>query len=185
MKNVTKIALALALIGGVSATALTVDSASARGWGKDCAQKGERFKGPGGMRGMGGPGKLFKQFDANQDKTLTKEEVTTGIAKKISDNDKDGDNAVSLEEFKAEWQKMTQDRMVRAFQRMDKDGSGKVTAAELQQQADRMFDRMDRNDDGKLNKDDRPKRGFKRFGSKGPGFMHDHGSEQGEQAPQS
>lgn len=168
MKNYSKLALALALIGGVSATAMTVDSASARGWGNgNDSEWGERHhgkhygkRGYKGGRGGRGPAKFLEQFDANKDGALTKDELTTGLDKKIADNDKDGDKAVSLEEFKAEWAKLTQDRMVRAYQRMDRDGNGKVTAEELKGPATEMFERMDRNDDGKLDKNDRKSRWF-------------------------
>ena len=171
MKKATTIALALALVTGVSATALSVDTASARGWGNE---QGQDWQGKGGKRGYNkghrgkqGAMKLFKEFDANEDQALTKEELTSGIDKKISDNDTNGDGSVSLEEFKAEWMKMTQDRMVRAFQRMDRDGSGQVTAEELKEPATRMFDRMDRNDDGKLDKSDRKERRMGMWGGKG------------------
>ncbi|SNZ05800.1 EF-hand domain-containing protein [Cohaesibacter gelatinilyticus] len=178
MKSVTKIALALALITGVSATALTANNALARGFGGgDCGGKQEQgwHGNKGGHKGgfMGkrggsrGPMKMLKEFDTNKDQALTKEEITAGIDKKIADNDKNGDKAITLEEFQAEWQKQTQDRMVRAFQRMDRDGSGTVTAEELKEPALSMFDRMDRNDDGKLDKNDRgQKRGW--FGKRGP-----------------
>ncbi len=161
MKNGIKIALAVALIGGVSATALTIDSAMARGWGDGWgpSQMMGKMMGKGGFGGRGnGPAAMFTQFDADKDGALTKAEITAGLEKKITDNDKDGDKAVSLEEFKAEWAKMTQDRMVRAYQRMDRDGNGKVTAEELKGQATFMFDRMDRNSDGKIDKTDRPNR---------------------------
>lgn len=188
MKKSTKIALAVALIGGMSATALTASTAMARGGysGQDCGpeqsqgwrgHKGDHKGGWKGKRGKGGPAKMLKQFDTNKDGTLTKEEVTAGIDKKIADNDKDGDKAVSLEEFKAEWAKITSERMVRAFQRMDRDGSGKVTAEELKTPALEMFDRMDRNDDGKLSKEDR------KSGRFGKWFGNGQQEQKGPQGP--
>ncbi|SNY92109.1 Ca2+-binding protein, EF-hand superfamily [Cohaesibacter sp. ES.047] len=180
MKNLSKITLAIALIGGVSATALTIDNATARGFerGPNMGQgymgqgfMGHGFKGRGG-KGMMGPRGMFMALDADKDGTLTKEELTTGLEAKIKDNDTDGDNAITLEEFKTEWQKITQQAMVRAFQRMDRDGSGKVTLEEIQQPATFMFGRMDRNDDGKIDKSDRPNRGMmnKRGGPRGHHF---------------
>ena len=168
MKHMSKIALAVALIGGVSATALTIDTASAWGW-KDRGERGQMgddrygrngrydrddmgrrgkfshgMRGPrGGMDRMGpmGPMTMLKDMDVNKDGTLTKDELTTGLDKKITDNDTNGDEAVDLEEFKAEWQKMTQQAMVRAFQRLDRDGNGKVTAEEVKDPALMMFER--------------------------------------------
>lgn len=191
MKTVTKIALALALITGVSATALTANNAMARGFGGgDCGpqqgqgwhgQKGDHKGGFMGKRGgRGGPMKMFKDFDTNKDQALTKDEITAGIDKKIADNDKNGDKAITLEEFQAEWQTQTRDRMVRAFQRMDRDGSGTVTAEELKEPALSMFERMDRNDDGKIDKNDRrQKRGwFGKRGQQGSGFGPGNGNPQ-------
>ncbi|WP_319531001.1 EF-hand domain-containing protein [uncultured Cohaesibacter sp.] len=181
MKNLSKFALAVALIGGVSATALTVDTASARGF-EQGPKMGHGFMGK-GMMGPGGGG-LFKALDADKDGTLTKEELTSGLEAKIKDNDVDGDNAITLEEFKTEWQKITQQAMVRAFQRMDRDGSGKVTLEEINEPATMMFERMDRNNDGKIDKTDRPSRKFmgKRGGpdgnfGPGKGYRH-HGQFQ-------
>lgn len=157
MKNASKIALAVALMTGLSATTLvSADPASARGWGNDYGHKGHHGWHKKGMRGgMKGPMQLFKEFDTDSDRALTKEELDAGLTKKIKDNDANGDGAVDLEEFKAEWMRMTQERMVRAFQRMDRDGSGKVTLEEISQPAGFMFERMDRNDDGKIDKSDR------------------------------
>ncbi|MCT4654687.1 MAG: hypothetical protein N4A65_02635 [Cohaesibacter sp.] len=186
MKTFTKIAIAVALIGGVSATALTANPAMARGYGNDCGPEQSQgwgkhkgrdgykggFMGKGGRYGGKGPAKMLQQFDTNKDQALTKEEITAGIDKKIADNDKNGDKAITLEEFKTEWQNMTKDRMVRAFQRMDRDGSGTVTAEELKEPALNMFERMDRNDDGKIDKSDRKERGwFGKRGANGQGWF--------------
>ena len=177
MKKATTIVMALALVTGLSATALSVESADARGWGNEQGERWHGKRGKKGMRGMRGPMKMMQEFDTNEDKALTKEELTAGLDKKIADNDKDGDAAVSLEEFKAEWMKLTEDRMVRAFQRMDRDGSGKVTAEELKEPALMMFERMDANDDGKLDNADRSERRKGRWGKWGGRFM------QQDQAP--
>nr|WP_321445392.1 hypothetical protein [uncultured Cohaesibacter sp.] len=170
MKNASKIALAFALMTGLSATSLiAADPASARGWGDDHGHKGHHGWHKKGMRGgMKGPMKMFREFDTNGDRALTKDELDTGLTKKIKDNDTNGDGAVDLEEFKAEWMRMTQQRMVRAFQRMDRDGSGTVTLEEISEPASFMFERMDRNDDGKIDKSDRRERKWGRFMQKQP-----------------
>ncbi|WP_198662922.1 EF-hand domain-containing protein [Cohaesibacter intestini] len=180
MKNFSKIALAVALIGGVSATALSLDTASARGWNDRGPQQGQNFMGPrggfkGGPRGMG-PEQRIQQFDINKDGVLTKEELATALEQKITDNDTDGDKAITLEEFKTEWAKQTERMMVRAYQRLDPNGDGKVTLEELQQQSSFMFDRMDRNDDGKIDKDDRPQQ---RMGKRGGRWGDDDGRRGG------
>ncbi|WP_162916361.1 EF-hand domain-containing protein [Cohaesibacter haloalkalitolerans] len=158
MKNLTKIALTVALISGASAMAMGVNTASARGWGNGPAMgagmgpaQGQRFDGPRGFLDL-------KALDTDKDGTLTKEELTAGLGKKITDNDTNSDNAVSLEEFKTEWMAMTKDRMVRAFQRFDRDGDGKVTLEEFSAPATAQFDRLDANNDGKIDNTDRQAR---------------------------
>ncbi|WP_319411104.1 hypothetical protein [uncultured Cohaesibacter sp.] len=196
MKNGTKIALAVALVAGLSATTMAVTGASAGGWGYgwNNNQQDGNWMGRGGMmrggynmgpRGgmmaggfmnggfMGGPGAfrggmMLQQFDTDKDGTLTKAELDAGFDKKLADNDKDGDNAINLEEFKAEWLRLTQDRMVRGFQFMDSNADGKITPEELKAHADQMFAFMDRNNDGKLDPTDAPRRGGRGYG---PRFM--------------
>ena len=191
MKNATKLALAVALVAGLSATTVAVHTASAGGWGYgwNNNQQGGNWMGRGGgmMRGgMMGPGMgrggmmaggpmsgamMLQQFDANNDGALTKEELDTGFEKKVSENDKDGDNAINLEEFKAEWLKLTQNRMARGFQFMDTNADGKITPEELKAHANQMFAFMDRNNDGKIDQTDRPQRGMGYGRGGGPRFM--------------
>nr|WP_319516046.1 hypothetical protein [uncultured Cohaesibacter sp.] len=199
MKNATKIALAVALVAGLSATSMAVHTASAGGWGYGWnnnqqdgnwmgrgggMMRGGYNRGPrGGMMGPGmmGPGMMgggamggammLQQFDANNDGALTKEEIDTGFDKKVAENDKDGDNAINLEEFKAEWLKLTQNRMARGFQFMDSDADGKITPAELKAHANQMFAFMDSNNDGKIDQNDGPRRGMGYGRGGGPRFM--------------
>ena len=164
MKHVTKLALALALVTGVSATAMSIDNASARGnndgWqmGQQQNFHGKQGRGHGmrrdGGRGMGPMGMML-QFDTDKDGVLSRDELEAGLAKKITDNDTDGDGAVSLAEFEAEWMRMTRTMMVRAFQHMDRDGSGTITQEEIKEPAMFMFDRRDFNDDGVIDRNDR------------------------------
>ena len=191
MNSFTKFALTVALIGGVSATALSVNSASAKGWnngrGMGPAQ-GQSFHGPRGMLDL-------KAVDADGDRTITKEELSAAMAKKISNNDTDSDDAVSLDEFKKEWMAMTKDRMVRTFQFFDRDGNGKVTLEEFSNPAEVRFDRLDVNDDGKVDASDRkamrrngprPDFGKRGFGSHHHGMKGPRGGQfqQGQFGPQ-
>ncbi|WP_316861574.1 EF-hand domain-containing protein [uncultured Cohaesibacter sp.] len=124
----------------------------------------------GGFMGAGGPQAggfmMLQQFDTNNDGALTKEELTAGLEKKITENDTDGDKSVSLEEFKAEWLKLTQPMMVRAFQHMDRDASGKITLEEVTAPVEMMFTFRDTNKDGKIDQSDMIGRGGK-FGGRG------------------
>ncbi len=169
MNSFTKIALTVALIGGVSATALSVNSASAKGWNNGRGmgpEQAQSFHGPRGMLDL-------KAIDADQDGSITKDELSAAMGKKISDNDTNSDEAVSLEEFKAEWMAMTKNRMVRTFQFFDRDGDGKVTLEEFSDPAQARFDRMDVNNDGKVDSADR--QAMRGKGMRGKGHGPDFG----------
>ncbi len=162
MKPFKKIAIA-ALAAGVAGTALTAGlSASARegsangnggqqAKGIQLAQMGDH--GPGFGHGFGpgsGPGggrhmeRLFERFDVNSDGVITKAEIAEVRTKQFAETDKDGSGDISLEEFKAEFLTRSNDRMVRTFQFLDKDGDGNVTTAEADLIANRMFNMLDR-----------------------------------------
>jgi Ca2+-binding EF-hand superfamily protein len=66
---------------------------------------------------------------------------------------------------------MTQQRMVRAFQKMDRDGSGTVTTEEITAPAVNMFERMDRNNDDKVDQADMKRRMGNRQGNRGGRYM--------------
>jgi len=100
---------------------------------------------------------LLKNADLNDDGSLTQEELDTYRAKQVADADADGDGNISLAEFETIWLAQTNQRMVRAFQRLDRDASGSITKAEQDKPFANLVERMDRNGDGKLNKDDRPR----------------------------
>lgn len=109
----------------------------------------------GGRMGWGGkdrhgPGMILTQFDLNKDGVLTQDEMTEAVAARFAAADADKDGKVSLEEFRAYRLAEAEPMRVRAFQRLDSNGDGKVTREEFDRISARMFSRLDRDDDGSL-----------------------------------
>lgn len=73
----------------------------------------------------------MRMFDADNDGTLTPEEMTAGMQAEIKTYDKDASGSLSLAEFEAMHAAHTRTMMVRAFQMRDEDGDGQVTEAEM------------------------------------------------------
>src|SRR5690242_10318646 len=80
---------------------------------------------------------LFEQADANHDGKVTKAELDAYAADALKRFDKDGDGKLSLDEFQGLWLELTRPLEVRAFQFLDRNGEGKVTAEEMQRPLDR------------------------------------------------
>lgn len=104
-----------------------------RGGERDGARGGDR----GGER-RGGPGhrggpmkaEFLAAFDANGDGVVTQAELTQGIEAMKVQYDANGDGSLSLEEFSGLYAELTRPMTVRAFQRVDRDGDGQISAEE-------------------------------------------------------
>lgn len=144
MKTHTKIVLgaglAIAILGAAAVTA----SAGYRGHGPHGGGFGET---------------LFEKFDANSDGKITKDEIAAVRKDRFAKYDANKDGTLSLEEYKGLFAEMMQQRMVRSFQKLDRDGDGKVTDAEMARKLDRLMAHLDRDDNGEIEKSDlrRPK----------------------------
>lgn len=98
----------------------------------------------GGMMGGMGPtgggmmDDMTQAFDADDDGTVTPDELRTGLEGRLSEYDADGDGSLSIEEFEALHSAMIREHMVDRFQHLDNDGDGEVTAEEITAPADRM-----------------------------------------------
>ncbi|MXN65778.1 calcium-binding protein [Stappia sp. GBMRC 2046] len=111
-------------------------------------ERGERRRLRGGM---------FEELDTDGDGSISREEFTARTAGRFASADTDNNGSITLEEFGAIWLDRADRRMVRAFQRFDRDGDLKIS----RQEADRFFGnlvaRMDRNGDGALSIADHPR----------------------------
>lgn len=93
---------------------------------------------------------LFVQVDADGDGSVTQVEIDTFRAAKVGEADSSGDGALSIEEFDTLYREFTRSRMVDAFQDLDADGDGVISAAEMDSRFGDIVERMDRDDDGAL-----------------------------------
>lgn len=92
--------------------------------------------GPGTMGGPGMMGGLFGEFDADEDGTVTVDEMYAGLEAQLEKFDADGDGTLSLEEFESLHADMIRGNVANRFQALDEDGDGKVTADEITAPAD-------------------------------------------------
>jgi Ca2+-binding EF-hand superfamily protein len=91
----------------------------------------------------------FADADTNGDGAITPKEMATAARlMKFKMLDKNGDGTVTQEEFLTS--DMGPHRGGKRFWRMDKDGSGRIEAAEMAEMSDHMFERMDRDNDGTI-----------------------------------
>ncbi len=114
--------------------------------------------------GRGAMMEILRQADANNDRALTQTELDQFVEKTVAKADANSDGDVTLQEFETVWMELTRRRMADAFQRLDADASGAITAAERTEMFGDVVARLDRNDDGKLDASDR--RGRKDRGSR-------------------
>ena len=142
MKKHTKIALAglgaVVLIGGIAAAS---DHVLAGSW-----DHGGKYGGKFGHY----KADVFDRFDADGDGRVTIAEIDGFKAALIERHNADRSGSINLDEFAAVWLEQTRPMMVDGFQRLDDDGSGDVTVAEIDRKFDRMVRHLDRNGDGAI-----------------------------------
>ncbi len=149
----------LALIGGVGAAGLLTALSAV-------PSVAEQPRGP---RGPRGPEMAMERFDVDKDGSVTRTEATGRISDDVAKFDQNGNTSLSLEEFEGLWMERNRERMIRGFQRLDRDGDGQVTVEEASAPVDRMFKHLDKNDDGTVTAEEAKKgrkmgRGGRRHG---------------------
>lgn len=158
MKNRTKVFAALAALAIVAAAGvITVASAHrGSGWsGHHRAGGSDRV-----WRGFGYH-RLMKRFDADKDGKLTQDELNGARRDLLKKHDADGDGKLSIAEYEKLWLEFMHRRMVRGFQRTDRDGDSQITIEEFLKPFSRAVQRLDRNDDGVLDEQDKTSRGWR------------------------
>jgi Ca2+-binding EF-hand superfamily protein len=158
--------------------------------GKDTLSKddlrgfGRRMGPPGGfgMRGMPGRPRFLQELDANQDGRLSKEELAKA-AEKFDALDNNGDGQLDPQELMGmperggPFAEMDGRRLGGAngdggrsfFERMDRNGDGKVTKDELPPRMQERFDDLDQNGDGALTQEEIQASFRGRFGNRPEG----------------
>lgn len=144
----------VALTLGLGAT-IAIASSDGHGWGKH---------GGYGHRGQVVQ-QMFNQFDADGDGTITEQEVKDKLSATLTGNDVNANGSLNLSEFEAIWLEQTRFKMVDVFQRLDEDGNGEITEAEISVKRTALMDHVDRNGDGQITKKE-IKRGHR--------WYHDH-----------
>lgn len=151
LKTIAVVALA-GTIAGTSVTAFAQGASAPKGEGGKYAWN---MGGKGGAYGKGGrrgAQRFMERFDANKDGVVFQAEIDEIAAQSFADTDTDNNGSISLDEARAEFADRSKDMQIRAFQRLDADGDGTVTADEFNAMTDRLFARLDRDDNGVLEK---------------------------------
>lgn len=135
-----------------------------RGGDDHRGEHGERRGGRDGHRAMhGGHGmrggmmmqQILTEADTDGDGALTQAEIDAYRSAQVSAADASGDGNLEIEEFATLYNQFMRPHMVDAFQELDADGDGAITAEELNTRVDGLVDRLDRDGDGAISPADR------------------------------
>ena len=129
----------LVLLALTTASLLTVQS-SAQSRGPGGSQRGPAIN----MQAN------LEKLDTNADRTVTNDEIDAYQQAQLKEFDSNGDGSLNLEEFSAFWSSLTRERMVNDFQRIDNDGTGELTADELNTRTKGLMRRLDQDGDGSI-----------------------------------
>ena len=143
-----------------------------------------------GMERPGRRGGPMGWLDTDKDGAIAKDEFQGRRLARLAAADTDGDGTLSQPELEAMVLKQIAERRARQLtKRLDINGDGKVTLAEIESMRDKRFAVMDRNDDGKIDARELaevhrgmgPKHGMQRGGRDGMQGKHHgrHGERHG------
>ncbi|MGI9371728.1 MAG: EF-hand domain-containing protein, partial [Hyphomicrobiales bacterium] len=94
--------------------------------------------------------KFFKRVDANNDGTVSREEMLTRTTKRFERIDTDKDGKITEAELLQKIKRNPEKRSKRMMKRMDGNGDGAISRAEFDARANKRFDRVDANKDGAI-----------------------------------
>ena len=128
------IAAALAATLGAAGLADSANADSTNGWragnmtgrcGTMGRRDGNRRQGMGHMRQR--VRNFADRYDTNKDGKVTQAEIDANNAEWFKKYDTNGDGKLSIDEYQNLWLAMQHRTMVRAFQKLDVDGTGAIT----------------------------------------------------------
>ena len=170
MQRRTKILVALGAAGVLAVTAVANTAFADRKHGQHGMHGGGHHQGMMSRQF----GSLAERYDADQDGQITQAEIDANRAQWHGEFAGD-DDAMTLEQFQELWLKARNERMVREFQRFDRDGDGRITLEEYQLPMAEFVERFDRSDSQSLDRDD-----FRRGGHKERRGRGERGASEGE-----
>lgn len=135
--------------------------------GVGIATTGSAFADDKKRKGKGKRGVNIERIDTDKSGTISLEEfASVGMGKMIA-ADKDGDGILSTDEVSAAMEAERKRRREEAMmKRLDVNGDGSITVAELQDRMNKQFALLDRNSDGSLSKEEIRKMRVKRKGNR-------------------
>lgn len=150
MQTVMSAAVAALLVG---ATALPL-AAQGPGTGMGPGPGGGGMAGPGGKGPGGCAPMMLLTLDADQDGKITEEEFMSGHGARFEALDANNDGTISFEELKAWRQPRNEQRMQAMFRRGDTNGDGVISREEFNGTGELRFEGLDANKDGALTEDE-------------------------------
>ncbi|MTI42751.1 Ca2+-binding EF-hand superfamily protein [Roseibium hamelinense] len=123
-----------------------------KGGGRDAARGKGRHHHAHGPRGQ--MRAVFNYMDADGNGTVTRAEFEQARDALYALADPDGAGSFQLDGFRNIFAEVSNDRVVRMFQRLDKDGSLEITQEEFAAPTSNLVERLDRNQDGVVTKAD-------------------------------
>ena len=135
--------------------------------GVGIATTGSAFADDKKRKGKGKRGVNIERIDTDKSGSISLEEfASVGLGKMIA-ADKDGDGILSTDEVSAAMEAERKRRREEAMmKRLDVNGDGSITVAELQDRMSKQFALLDRNSDGSLSEEEIRKMRGKRKGNR-------------------
>lgn len=165
LAGASAVGLAALVVGGF---AVAHSRHHAMGYGMGYDMMGDHGRGHGKM-GMAQD--FAERYDTNKDGKVSQEEINANHALWLAEADTNKDGKLSLEEFKPLWLRAQNQRVERAFEKLDSDSDANISAAEYGQPLEKMMAHMDKDEDGALSMQE-----MQRHGKKGGWGKRMHGN---------